>query len=306
MYENGVVATALDAFGQAVLAHPAWAGFTAASGRGSGRSPLDALRGFLGPLKGTAEACSVGALRFDAHRLAGSIGLAVDAASDSPALGVFYFAPTLLRRDAVGTWERVDLVFADAALADTRGNASVPAAVPAAAAIGHRGRRLVDDDFQPGGYATVVERAVQMLARGPLVSLTLSQSFRRPAHEHRAAAAFENLRRANPAPATFFFHTSDTGERVFGASPDLQLRVQGRDVEAFPVLAAPWRVATGRSARPTPSAVSSTRTSTPLRLPSAAQTRCAATWRRFASPGRCTRRPAGRWRWRRSCTPSIA
>jgi hypothetical protein len=49
-----------------------------------------------------------------------------------------------------------------------------------------------------------------------------------------AAAAFATLRRANPAPATFFVNTG-RGERVFGASPDLQLRVCGRDIESFPV-----------------------------------------------------------------------
>ena len=66
------------------------------------------------------------------------------------------------------------------------------------------------------------------------MSLTLSQSFRRRVGAASAAAAFATLRRANPAPATFFVNTGD-GERLFGASPDLQLQVRGRDVEAFPV-----------------------------------------------------------------------
>ncbi len=90
------------------------------------------------------------------------------------------------------------------------------------------------DDFPPGGYAAVVARAVERLGAQPLVSLTLSQSFRRRVGAASAAAAFATLRRANPAPATFFVNTGG-GERLFGASPDLQLQVRGRDIESFPV-----------------------------------------------------------------------
>jgi hypothetical protein len=90
------------------------------------------------------------------------------------------------------------------------------------------------DDFPPGGYAAIVERAVQRLASSPLVSLTLSQSFRREVTGLSVSASFETLRAINPAPAMFFFNAGD-GERVFGASPDLQLRLRGKEIEAFPV-----------------------------------------------------------------------
>ncbi|MEO7007632.1 MAG: chorismate-binding protein, partial [Caldimonas sp.] len=42
------------------------------------------------------------------------------------------------------------------------------------------------------------------------------------------------LRSANPAPTTFLVHTTD-GERLFGASPDLQLVVRGAELESLPV-----------------------------------------------------------------------
>jgi hypothetical protein len=48
------------------------------------------------------------------------------------------------------------------------------------------------------------------------------------------AAAFARLRRVNPAPAMFFLNDG-AGDRLFGASPDLQLVVQGRTVQALPV-----------------------------------------------------------------------
>jgi anthranilate synthase len=49
-----------------------------------------------------------------------------------------------------------------------------------------------------------------------------------------AAAAFARLRRDNPYPAMFFAHLGG-GERVFGASPDIQVRADGQWVETAPV-----------------------------------------------------------------------
>ena len=92
----------------------------------------------------------------------------------------------------------------------------------------------VHDDFPPGGYAAVPAWAVAWLEREPLVSLTLSQSFRRSVGELSAARAFGALRTANPAPATFFLNAGE-GERLFGAPPDLRLVVRNRQVESFPV-----------------------------------------------------------------------
>ena len=46
--------------------------------------------------------------------------------------------------------------------------------------------------------------------------------------------AFGRLRRANPAPACFFVNDG-AGLQLFGASPDLQLRVEGRTVRSAPV-----------------------------------------------------------------------
>ena len=168
----------------------------------------------------------------------------------TPSLGVLYFAPAFLRRDDRGDWQQVEIGFEDPELA------ACQAAVPVAASARGDAARTVEvrndagvranletplevaappeDDFAPGGYADVVARAVDRLAREPLVSLTLSQSFRRRVGTGSASAAFAALKRINPAPATFFVALPD-GERLFGASPDLQLVVRGREVEALPV-----------------------------------------------------------------------
>lgn len=229
VFVDGVAVTALDESGTALLRQPALSEFVAACGRGGGRSPLAALRAFLRAWGDVEEAKLVGAFGFEAHRLAASALVGASVASGSAPLGVLFFALSYLRRDVAGRWERValDLEAGASALIDARSpgaSSSDRSADPA----------TVADDFEPGGYAAVVERAVQRLSRTPLVSLTLSQSFRRTIGATSVAAAFERLRAVNPAPATFFFNTG-AGERVFGASPDLQLRVSARQVEAFPV-----------------------------------------------------------------------
>ena len=238
LFCDGLVVVPHDAFGEALLRHPALARFVTSSGRGEGRSPLPALREVRRAGAGVEHVHLVGALGFEAHRLArwGPSQAGVPATSTS--LGVLYFAPTLLRRDGAGQWERSALQMADATLA------SAAAAVASARAAAHEpathdpdarpaAQRPVDD-FPPGAYAAIVERAVQRLAASPLVSLTLSQSFRRDVAGLSVSASFETLRAVTPAPAMFFFD-GGAGERVFGASPDLQLRLRGKEIEAFPV-----------------------------------------------------------------------
>jgi hypothetical protein len=142
------------------------------------------------------------------------------------ALGLFFFATSFHRRDAAGAWWHVSL--------SIDGVPGASRSRPGPLSPGGKGVHVADD-FPPGAYADAVARGVERLAAGSLVSLTLSQSFRRrldPAVS--AVAAFSRLRRANPAPVTFCL-ADGSGTRVFGASPDLQLVVRGRTVESMPV-----------------------------------------------------------------------
>ena len=108
-----------------------------------------------------------------------------------------------------------------------------PANAPAGASVPAARLDRVDDDHPPGGHAQVVARGVERMARGELCSLVLSQSFRRPAQVD-AAEAFARLRRDNPYPAMFFVNLGG-GERLFGASPDVQVRADAQWVETAPV-----------------------------------------------------------------------
>ena len=270
VFADGLEVAVLDAFGATLLAHPALSGFRGALVRRGEAAAVDSLRLFLaafasdGDLQrgriapgrqaeshsddepaavdagAAAHALLIGAFRFEAHVLAEPRRAAVQA--DRVPLGVLFFAPAVWRRDASGRWERVVLRFDDPALAtrDDRGELNTSRMAWDLSGSSPPSGKTVScdadpqDDFPPGGYAAVVGRAVGRLAAQPLVSLTLSQSFRRRVGAVSAAAAFGTLRRANPAPATFFINTG-RGERVFGASPDLQLRVRRREVESFPV-----------------------------------------------------------------------
>ena len=224
VYGDGLQVEARTDFGRLLLAQPALLRWRELAVRGPGVSPVTALRAFLGCFEASADVLLLGALPFEAHRL-------VEPGNDAGALGMFFFGQRLLRRDGAGEWREVVLQLACAESLD------VPAAAPVAALATPEPLAPVDDDphddLPAGGYADMVRRALDCLRERPLVSLTLSQSYRRRV-QLPAVAAFGRLRAANPAPASFFVNDG-AGLRLFGASPDLQLFVHGRDIQTMPV-----------------------------------------------------------------------
>ena len=220
VHADHVYATAHSALGDALLSHEALRSWTASAGAGIG--PIALLRAFVQAFAPDAAVTLIGALRFNAHLLA-----ADPPAVDGGLIGVLYLPEAFWQRDAGGLWTRVELSMDGVPRFASR--AAHPAATPVAIAAG----APPADDHTPGGHARMVARAVEHLRAQPLVSLTLSQSFRRPS-DASPAAAFARLRRVNPAPATFFLNDG-AGDRLFGASPDLQLVVRGRTVQALPV-----------------------------------------------------------------------
>ncbi|MCE9658607.1 MAG: chorismate-binding protein [Burkholderiales bacterium] len=232
VHADGLEIEALDAFGVALLEHAALAAWRRASKRGGGAGAIASLRAFLSHFgngdDAGDDAILAGALRFEAHRLAAPVA----ASDDMAPLGVLFFSPRTLQRDAAGAWQHASLLFADEALAEAQAapRPALRSGAPGAPAM----LDAAHDDFPPGGYAQVVARALAQLASSGLVSLTLSQSFRRRLGARSPARAFAELSAVNPAPATFMLDTGD-GECVFGASPDLQLVVNGREVESLPV-----------------------------------------------------------------------
>ncbi|WP_205960344.1 chorismate-binding protein [Ramlibacter henchirensis] len=220
VFEDGVGVRALTAFGRALFDSDVLRDWRSNLRRGGGASAIEQLRGFLHSFEASPDVLLLGALRFDAHRLT----VIRARANDREELGVFYFPERMLRRDAHGQWRFVHLAI-DGVDAGTD---------PAPAMNGHGAAAIhPGDDFPPGGYAQMVARALTILRERPLVSLTLSQSYRRRVSVP-PSQAFARLRAANPAPASFFLNDG-RGLRLFGASPDLQLVVSRGEVQALPV-----------------------------------------------------------------------
>ena len=218
LFGDGVAIEAISGFGRALLRQPALAAWAANALRGAGVSTLARVRSFMSSFEPSPDLMLIGALPFAAHRLRGGGG--------AEALGVLFLPEHFFRRDAAGAWESVTLST----------DASAHAEAAASPRTGRTTAEAVNephDDLPPGGYAAMVARAVDLLKQGSLVSLTLSQAYRRRV-DLPPAEAFRRLREANPAPATFFFNDG-TGECVFGASPDLQLVIRDRLVTALPV-----------------------------------------------------------------------
>ena len=234
VFADGLEVAPRDALGAALLARAAVAAWrdAAARRRGGTRWPDCAASSPCSTTAGAYRRCRPGRR---APLRGASPGRGVRAPLvEEAALGLFFFAPLSLQRDAAGVWQRVALRFTDAALRQAAAEAA-PHAAGGRGGMAETGDAPAPrDDFPPGGYARVVAAALPALDEGGLVSLTLSQSFRRPLAGRTPAEAFARLREVNPAPATFYVDGGD-GEVVFGASPDLQLRVAGREVDAFPV-----------------------------------------------------------------------
>lgn len=221
LYGDGLAIQVHSTLGQALLAQPALSAWAEAAQRGRGRHPIHSLRAFMATFAPASEVILLGALPFNAHRLA-----APEPPADDESLGLLFFAEAYWQRAADGNWQRIELTLPDLALATT---------AVVTPALRKTSETEPQDDYPPGAYADMVARALVHLREQPLVSLTLSQSYRRSVSPSLSPAqAFARLRQTNPAPAAFFLNDGE-GQCLFGASPDLQLVLRQRVVEALPV-----------------------------------------------------------------------
>lgn len=234
LFEDGAELKPLNTWGRVLVGQPALAACVALAGRGKGHAAVAVARTFLAAFGQAPEVQWVGALGFAAHRLATVGGPQEGDSVGDDSLGTLFFGPAYWQRDAAGAWARVTLdIEGVGPPQDGEGSPSAADAARIDAAVAATAIEP-QDDFPVGGYADVVARAVQVLRAQPLVSLTLSQSFRRRV-ACTPSEGFARLRQVNPAPASFFVNTGDA-QCLFGASPDLQLVVHATgDVEALPV-----------------------------------------------------------------------
>ncbi|MFT3820612.1 MAG: chorismate-binding protein [Rubrivivax sp.] len=186
---------------------------------------IHALRKFMRAFApGNAPSGLFGAWNFDYYALAGN-GAAQLGIPARPRF-VLYLPDRLLVRE--GSRVRgIELQF-DGAPACGEAKPSM-----AREDLPYAGMPEAPDDFAPGAYADAVARAIERIDAGEVVSLTLSQAFRRPMLGS-PARAFQALRSAYAMPEMFLLHMPG-GEYLLGASPDLQLRVRDGVAETAPV-----------------------------------------------------------------------
>jgi anthranilate synthase component 1 len=87
-------------------------------------------------------------------------------------------------------------------------------------------------NFTPEGYRAAVEKAKEYIRAGDIFQVVpaqrWTQDFREPPF-----ALYRSLRRTNPSPFMFFFNFG--GFQIVGASPEILVRVFGREVTIRPI-----------------------------------------------------------------------
>ncbi len=90
----------------------------------------------------------------------------------------------------------------------------------------------VSSNFEQAAYEKIVERARQYIHAGDVIQVVLAQRFE-CALRARPFDIYRCLRSLNPSPYMFFLRT---GQRiVLGASPEVMVRLEGREVTVRPI-----------------------------------------------------------------------
>ncbi|MGX9354547.1 anthranilate synthase component I [Roseobacteraceae bacterium S113] len=87
-------------------------------------------------------------------------------------------------------------------------------------------------NFTPEGFMQVVEKAKDYIRAGDIFQVVPSQRWSQP-FPRAPFALYRSLRRTNPSPFMFYFNFG--GFQVIGASPEILVRVFGREVTIRPI-----------------------------------------------------------------------
>ncbi len=85
---------------------------------------------------------------------------------------------------------------------------------------------------RPGYYASLVRKAMPSFYQGDLFEVVPSQVIYRRCGL-KPSEVFKNLNRMNPSPYGFFIHLGN--QHLVGASPEMYVRVDGRQLETCPI-----------------------------------------------------------------------
>jgi len=96
-----------------------------------------------------------------------------------------------------------------------------------------KGRKLkVRSNFRPGEYRAAVRKAKQYIRAGDIFQVVLSQRFSAKT-KAQPFEIYRELRALNPSPYPFFLQMNDVA--IVGTSPEMLVKVQGRDVFYRPI-----------------------------------------------------------------------
>jgi anthranilate synthase component 1 len=96
----------------------------------------------------------------------------------------------------------------------------------------------VTSNFHRAEYLDIVRKAKQYIRAGDIFQVVLSQRFSVKAQAD-PFAIYRELRAVNPSPYLFYLQMNDVA--VVGSSPEMLVKVQGRDVFYRPIAGTRWR-----------------------------------------------------------------
>src|SRR3979411_2023020 len=108
----------------------------------------------------------------------------------------------------------------------------VPAEQPRKESRGKSGKLRVRSNVRPAQYHAAVRKAKQYIRAGDIFQVVLSQRFSAKTKAH-PFEIYRELRAVNPSPYLFYLQMNDVA--VVGSSPEMLVKVQGRDVFYLPI-----------------------------------------------------------------------
>ena len=115
------------------------------------------------------------------------------------------------------------------ALLEQPSAAEIPAKNPAAT---KRQPLIVKSNFRKSQYLAAVRKAQEYIRAGDIFQVVISQRFSAKARAE-PFEIYRQLRALNPSPYLFYLHMNDVA--VVGSSPEMLVKVQGRDVFYRPI-----------------------------------------------------------------------
>ena len=96
----------------------------------------------------------------------------------------------------------------------------------------------VNSNFKKSAYLDAVKKAKEYIRAGDIFQVVISQRFSAKT-EAEPFQIYRELRALNPSPYLFFLQLNDVA--VVGSSPEMLVKVQGRDVFYRPIAGTRWR-----------------------------------------------------------------